>query len=439
MLKLAVGALLAAGVILGLGQLTLPTQRAPVPAVAAISARYVGLDAARMLAETDASIVSLNARVATPLGDMLDREQLAQSWLARARLTGDFADLVSARREADAGIAMAPAGSGPWLQRAAADFAAHQLADAAKALDRVDRFVIPDFQTRAEARAMRGDIAMARGDYAGAARNFATAETIDRWPGLAYRKAVLAQFSGDLEGSRALFAQADALNRDPSPLFRADILLRQGELNLAQGNWSEASRLFTTAARTLPGYWRAEMRVAQMQALGGQVRPAITAFERIATERKSPEAMDIAAGLYRAEGNGRASRLWAAKAATIWRDRVRILPEAGWAHAAEHELAFGKAPLGLALAARNARNRPDGAGLILLARAWIANGRADYAVALCDKVARSGWVSTDLWLVKAEALSLLGRGEEAEDAQAKAKALNPRALERNPAFTWLDH
>lgn len=415
----------------------LPDQPALVPT--RLADRYAGHDYARALAETEAKIAALKTRIATPHGDMIDREQLSITLVGRSRLTGDFSDLAAARAAAADGIAISPPGTGPWLASAAADLTAHRVSEAETALDHVDRFVVPDAMTRAEARAMRADIAMAHGRDAEAARWIAEAESIETWPGLVFRKALLARVAGDLDGARSLFVEADALERNPSPRFRSDMLMRRGELDFAQGKWKEAAALYAEAARVFPGYWRADMRVAQMAALSGEIGPAISAFEAIARDADAPEAMDIVAGLYRARGDATASRAWAARAGAIWQKRLKLLPEAAWAHAAEHELAFGDPRAALGFAGRNARNRPNGAGLILLAKVWIANGRADYALALCDRVARSGWISTELWLVKAEALSLLGRGAEAEAARAKAEALNPRALGRDPAFAWLDH
>jgi tetratricopeptide (TPR) repeat protein len=174
-------------------------------------------------------------------------------------------------------------------------------------------------------------------------------------------------------------------------------------------------------------------------ALDGKLPDALARFEAIATSLDAPEAMDILAGLYRAQGDAAASNRWAARAGSIWQSRLKLLPEAAWAHVAEHELAFGSPRTALGFAGKNARIRPDAAALLLLAKAWIANGRADYALALCRKIERSGWVSAEQWLVRADALSLLGRGDEMRAAQDRAKALNPRALERNPAFAWLDH
>jgi hypothetical protein len=407
------------------------------PPPAPIAPRFASQDFNASIALSDESISRLSG--AGKNGDWLDLETLSSAYLGRARLSGSYKDIVAADDAADRGVKMAVKGSGPLLARAAALLTAHRLDAAAIDLDAVDRFVVPDITTRADAKAMRADIAQSRGDYAGAAALLDMAGRLQSWPGLTYRRAILAGQLGKIDEARALFIETDGLNRMPTPAFRADRLTRIAELDLAQGKWPEATKGFAEANRIFPGYWRTEMRVAQMQALRGRLAQAITEFARIAAVNDAPEPMDILAGLYRAEGNAPASKAWAAKAAILWQARLKQLPEAAWAHAAEHELAFGDPRTALDLAGKNARNRPNGAALILLAKAWIANQRADHALALCSKIEQSGWVSTELWLTKAEALSLLGRGDEAQAAQAQAQKLNSHALERTPAFGWLDH
>ncbi|MFM2100398.1 MAG: hypothetical protein RLZZ366_1937, partial [Pseudomonadota bacterium] len=140
-----------------------------------------------------------------------------------------------------------------------------------------------------------------------------------------------------------------------------------------------------------------------------------------------------------AAGDAPQSRAWAARAALIWQQRLKQLPEASYAHALEHELAFGNSKRALAYAARNVNARPFGDAYIGLAKAWIANGRPDYAAALGEKVRRSGWNTVQLHLMLADAYALLARGSDAEAEREAATALNRHALEVNSAFAWLDH
>ncbi len=429
--------LAAAAIVAGLSWLD---RRSPAPAVIAapvpIAPQYKGYDAARVLADIDLEIRERNERIASGLGDMLDQQALAGAWLSRSKLTGSLDEIAKAIEATDAGIALSVPGAGPWLARAAATFTAHRLSDSEASLERVDKFVIADYATRAEARATRGDIAMARGDFVRAARLFGEAGELDRWPGLLYRQSLLARVTGDYESARRLLHEADALNRFPQPLFRADLELRLGEIDYAQGKWEGARDHFAKADAQLPGYWRAQMRVAQMQALSGQESAALDAFERIANLNENPDAMYIAAGMRKDRGDRQAASQWITRAGNAWETRLNVLPEAAWGHAAEHELTFGDPRKALLYAGRNARARPAGLPLLVLAEAWLANGRPDYALALCLKVEASGWVSSDQWVLRARVLNLLGRNDEAEDARNSALKLNPHALDPIPALAW---
>jgi tetratricopeptide (TPR) repeat protein len=405
---------------------------------ALIAKPQVGIDAAQALADVEKTIAHLSARVKTPAGDMIDREELASAFLGRSRLSGDWADLVEAGRQAEAGFTSVP-GHGPLLARATVSLAAHRLTKAEADLGRIDKFVVPDNQTKADAAALHGDIALLRGDFAGARAWYGKANAVEKWPGLYSRIGNLALMQGDYEKASLYYRAADGLNRHPSPSFRADSLLRQGELALAQGQWPEATKLFTEANRVFPGWWRAEMRVAQMLALNGNAPAAISAFEGIATRVKAPEAMDILAGLYRNAGNAERARHWAAEAGKGWQKRLAMLPEASWGHAVEHELASGTPARALELALLNASNRPYPPSQILLAKAWIASGKPEPALTLLAKAEATGFVSADMFLTRAEALAMKGDGAGVAEARERAAEINPRALERNPSFAWLDH
>lgn len=439
--RLLTGALGATAVIGGFAAVSAWRARPilPIEPPAAIAPASARIDAPAALIGIDRNIGQLKARAQSPYGDMVDRERLASAYLSRFRLTGNWAELVEAQRQADAGFGLVPGGHGPFLVRATVALTAHRIAAAAADLARVDAFVVPDLETRSEAPALHGDIALARGDLAGAERWYAKAAALQKWPGLYWRLGNLASMRGDIALADRYFRAADGLNRTPSPSFRADSLLRQGELMLAQGRWPEATRHFTEANRVFPGWWRAEMRDAQMQALNGDVVEAIAAFEAVARRTGAPEAMDILAGLYRSRGDAAKARQWAAGAGRVWTERLAMLPEAAWAHAVEHELSFGSPQRALDLARRNVTNRPYAPSRVLLAKALLAGGQPGAAVKELDRAEQQGFVSSDLYLTRAEALAAEGDGDGVAAARARAVAINPHALDRNPSFAWLDH
>lgn len=411
--------------------------RATMPV--AIPARLANVDFAATLAQANGIIERKWEKVRVEPGEWINYEGLAASLLPRARLTGSFDDYAQARSIVEEGLALSPKGTGPHLVSAAIAMATHRVKDARADLEVISRYVIPDMQTTAESTAMRGDLAFYSGRYQDAERLYAKASEGGPWTGLTYRRAILASQTGKIDQARNLYTEADTQTLLPTPAFRSDILTRLGELRLAKGDWLAAEKLFDEANRIYPGNWRIELRVAQMMALGGKVAVATKQFEQIAIKANSPEAMDVTAGLYRAQGDGVRARQWAEQAGAIWQKRLSQLPEAAWAHALEHELAFGSPKRALALAGQDLKDRPFGQAMIGAAKAWIANRRPDYAAALLEKVNASGWQSVEQHLVLADAYALMGRGKDADAEQRVAVALNPHALSRNPAFVWLDH
>ena len=388
----------------------------------------------------DAQIRSIEQDAPQRGNDWLTWDDLAVALLARSRLTGSFDDLARAQVAMDRAFAVARPGAGPHLTQALVHFSAHRLGKAQSALDAIARYKsAPPITEQADAEALRGDIAFYRGDLQSARGYYGKAEQILPGEGTAFRRAILAWRTGNRAEADRQFQLADHANRVPTARGRSNLLLQRAALALEFGDREAAAKLISSADSLYPGDWRLAMRKAQLAALDDKMAQATQDFEAIAERTGNPEPMDIVAGLARNRGAADQSRRWAARAGAIWKQRIAILPEANWGHALEHELAFGDPKLALVYAARNHRARPYGDALIGLAKAWLANGRADYAAALIARVNASGWQTVEQHLVGADALALLGQGEAAEAERNKATALNPRALERNPAFVWLSH
>lgn len=371
--------------------------------------------------------------------DWLSWQDAAAAWLSVARLTGDPVDFAKAEGALKQAFAIAPKGAGPHHLLAAFEVAAHRVGKAQTAIEATDRYAVPDrADVRGDAVGIKGDVDLYRGRYGHALGHYGVAEKL-AGPVIACRTANLYAWLGRTNDALKTLARCEAGPNMRTPQFAAGVDLQRGIIQLQRGRLDEAAEAFERANRVFPGYWRIEMRMAQIMALRGDVARGIAAFERIANRTGNPEPMDILAGLYRAQGDGERSRAWAERAAKGWQARLAAYPEAAWAHAAEHELAFGDSKRALAYAGRDAKNRPYAESLLILAKAWMANGRADYAAALASKVNRSGWQSVEQHIVAADALALLGKGDEAKAERAIAEKLNPEAGARNPAFAWLDH
>lgn len=373
-------------------------------------------------------------------GEWLVEERLASALIARARLTGSFADFAAARAALDRGFATAPKGAGPHRTQLALDFAMHRLGRAAAMLDAIDGYAVPpEREMLVEARLTRGDLAFYRGDYAGALALYRGAGGGEDDPGTLLRIANHLAWTGKPDEALAKIDRCEQSARLPNAHFLADLAIRRGSIALRRGRWDDARRQFDRAVRLFPGWWLAEAHRAQMLALEGKRGPAISAFLRVTRKNASPEAMDALASLYRAGGDPDRSAFWADQARLIWNERLRLFPEASYGHVVEHLLASGDPAMALDLARRDFANRPHGLTATALAWALIANNRPGRALTVIKPVLRSQWVSAESHLAASQAHLLLGQVDEAEAEHQAAIDINPRATDRNAALLWFGH
>jgi tetratricopeptide (TPR) repeat protein len=365
---------------------------------------------------------------------------IAQDALGLAQLTGNYDDFARAERSLDEAFKIAADRAGPHSLLASFNFSVHRLGASEAALDQINRYALAEPPYRqAEYLAMRGDIAVYRGQYRQARDAYVTAAADGAPASALCRLALLESWMGEPDQALATIDRCEAAPPTRTPQFVASAAMQRGVIELNRGNWAAALAHFKASEKAFPGHWMTAMRLAQMRALMGDVDGAIADFTTIANQTNNPDPMDILAGLYRAKGNAQASKTWAARAGALWAVRIKLFPEAAAAHALEHELAFGEPKRALALAKINVNARPFGESYLGLAKAWLANGRPDFTVALVNMVNRSGWVSTQQYLLLSDAEAIRGRAGESEAARMMAIKINPRAGERNPAFSWLDH
>ena len=374
------------------------------------------------------------------VGEWLPEERLANALIARARLTGAYADYTAAQSALDRAFATAPKGAGPHQTQAALAFTLHRLDAAAAALDAIDHYAVPaEAETRVEVAATRGDIAFYRGDYDRALRLYRQADADPDDTAILFRIANLQSNSGQFDAALQTLDRCEQLVRLPTAHYLADIALRRGTVEMRRGRWAEAGLDFDRAARLFPGWWLAEAHRGQILAITGRTAAAIARFEGIAGTSQSPEAMDALAALYRAQGDRSRSAFWADQARAVWNQRLRLFPEAAYGHAVEHILAFGDPAVALDLARRDFANRPYGQTATALAWALIADNDPRGALAVIGRVNASKWVSAEAHLAAAQANLLLGQSDAADAEQAAALAINPHAADRSAALIWFGH
>jgi tetratricopeptide (TPR) repeat protein len=392
------------------------------------------------LARIDRDLTTARVETTKRADDWLAQERLATLLMAHARLTGSYDDYAEAAAALDRGFAAAGPRAGPHLAAAALAMLTHRLDAAERMLSEIDRYAMPaEPEIRSEAEAMRGDIAMYRGRYAEAARRYAAAETLAPGAGLFARRALLEAHMGRPDDALLTLDHAERSGNFTTPQAAAGLKLQRGTLLLQIGRWEDADLAFAEADALFPGHWQIEQNRAQMAALAGDTAGAIRRYQLTVARAGNPETMDALAALYRAQGDYPRAQALIARAAPIWEARLRTVPEAAHAHALDHYLAFGPAQRALDIAWAGFRARPHGASAVALGWALLANDRAVDALRMAQAVTRSGWVSAEQHMLAAEALAMLGRGDEAEAERKQATAINPRILDRRAALIWFGH
>ena len=391
------------------------------------------------LARMDSVITDAEGQVAAADDQWLLHENVARHYVERARLSGSYDDYATADASLKRAFAVAAPGTGPHLVRAQLDFRMHRLADAERQLTLIEGYAIPSPpDERAEILGMRGDIAFYRGDLPTALRLYEEADRVS--PGTAtFRRAIYAMKTGDFKSAGIYFDQTEREARLPPPQLRSFIELQRGLLDLERGDWPSAETWFRKADRTFPGYWLTQAHLVQMWALRGNVEQAEQGYRRIILRSQQPEVMDALAALYRAQGNGVASREWAERSGAIWAKRLQQLPEAAFAHALEHDLVLGNPATALALARRNMAARPYGDSATLLGWALLANNRPADARDLLEQLGRTPWRTAQQYVALSQAHAMLGDSDRSDAARDAALKINPRAFDPAASLIWFGH
>lgn len=394
----------------------------------------------KALSIAESAIAMGKERVSKGEDEWLRHESLAQAHLRRSSLAIDYDDLILSGKALTRANRLAPPGSGPLLTEAVYAHKTHQLGRLKEALLVIDNFAVHlDPLITAESASLRGDVAFYSGQPEKARRYYAKAASHDQNAGVFYRQAILAKSKGDFDGAIAHFNQANMHPATSTPFANATTAMQIGAVEMARGNYEAASEWFTAADRQFSGFWLIEAHLAQAKAIEGNLAGAISDMRAIANRAPSAEIMDALAMMLRADGQAAESRRWARRAGEIWAIRLKQLPEASYGHALEHELVFGLPSKALDLAKRNVAARPYGEARLLLAAAHLANGQTREAVGELALAERSGWRSAPLYALKAQALEVSGRSNDARRAREVALSLNPRIFDQETSLVWFSH
>lgn len=377
------------------------------------------------LAAVDQRIAAHRARADASKG-WLVLGSLAEDYLDRARLSGDYDDYAAAEEVLASAFARAPEGAGPFMSRAQLHFTLHRLDAATADLERAAARLMLSDREQAQLAGLRADVAFQRGDAAAALAGFEAALAAGRTPTALARMALYRWKTGDFEAADALYAEAleryDGEDHQPRAWFN----LLRGLLDLDRGRDREALAHYRAAEAELAGYWLVEEHIAEIQGRLGEREAAIALYESLVERTQNPEFMDALAELLAEGGDKARAEQLHQRARAAYEGLLVRFPEAAAGHAIDHFLERGDQPArALELAQKNHAIRPNPDAKVLLARAYLAAGDAAQAEATIREALAGPWDFVDLHDAAAEVFAARGLADAAADERAKARALCP--------------
>ncbi len=345
----------------------------------------------------------------------------------RARLTGNYDDYRKAQELLEVATARGNKASFPCLAHARLHYALHRLQAASAALD-----ACPVMADLAEIAGLRGDIAFYSARYQEAEEIYRALVNQVGSTQQYFRLAMLRNKMGSPGEAAALLEAAERRYHGGSATVKAWFKMQRGLVAWDRGQIEEAMAQYALATDELSGWWLIDEQIAEVKRIQGDTAAAKVLYESIIRRNGLPEHMDELARLLREGTAPESATEWINRAEAIYRDRLKLFPEASVGHAVDHFLQFGTPIEALALARRNAELRPYGDAQIALAAALFRAGQAAAAAECIAGVEASGWNTAQMHAIAAQINAGLGRGAAADAQRAKAIGMNRYVMRINP-------
>lgn len=354
--------------------------------------------------------------------------RVAELYLTRARLSGDYDDYAKAEEMVAKGFeAGTKADFGPFMIRARLNYTLHRLDRIDADFERQTRLPTVDGKEVYGRDLFAANLAFQRGQYAKAEELLVS--LVDRMPAVSALSslALYRWKAGRFDEAEALYRRAldtyDGEETEPE----AWIHLQLGLMDLDRGRYDEALAHYREGEALISGYWLLEEHIAEILTLQGKTEDAKALYLAIVERTGNPEFMDALAELEQAAGRTAEADAWLSKANAKFEAQLLRFPEAAYGHALEHFLAHGDDPTkALDMARRNHALRPNADAKRLLAAALVAAGNADEAKTVIEEALATPMRSADLHATAAAVYAAVGDAAKAEEQRAAARAINPK-------------
>ena len=272
--------------------------RAPVPVASADA--FLGPGAAA--GSLDASIASLETRLAAQPDDWKASAALGIAYVQRARITADPSTYPLAQEVLTRSLKLRPVGNVEALLGLGTLAAARHRFTAAL---RWGRRAVEAAPFDADVYGLVGDAQLELGRYGAAFESFQ--RMIDTRPDLASyaRVSYALELRGNVDG--AIAAMRAAFDVAAGPPDAAWAAAHIAKLHFGAGRTEEAERWFRRARAADPASMDAEAGLALAAWASGDVADAIAGYERLATRYPLPEHVAVLGDLYAAAGDPKAA------------------------------------------------------------------------------------------------------------------------------------
>jgi tetratricopeptide (TPR) repeat protein len=386
------------------------------------------------LHDLDVRIASFRARAEQRADDWLNWEFVALGYLDRASITGSYEDY----REAELAIDHAFVGGaahdmGPFLTRAMLNSSMHRVARVEADLVLAERGYLISRGDRDAIRSLRADALFYSGRYDDARALYAAQLADGRSVASLVAMAQLEWRTGHFDAAAPLLDETVTLEEGDA--MRAWALSARAMMERDRGQLEAALTAIRAARALSPEDAHLDQIFAEILELRGNDAAALERFQSIAARTESPQAMDGAARILRAQGDTIGADELVTAARQSYEAQIAIFPEAAYGHAIDHWLRLeDDLERTVASAEGNAEARPYGETRTKLAIAYLLAARPDDAARELDETIESGWESADTHAVRAIAAERLGDAARAETERAAAEAIAPGITDR---LGWL--
>jgi len=342
-------------------------------------------------------------------------ENLAKTYRTRAQLTGDYVDYGRSRDAIALSFAIAPHGAGPFLARAQLDATMHCWDRIEPDLVRVEHSDPHSFE-QAAVDALRAERDFQSGRYPEALAGYRAALGLEHAPMRYFALADAENALGNHAGADQLLDQAESLQSHRDYFSCAFIQFQRGVIFMNRGLFDQAEERFGFAESVMPGWWRVQGRLADLQVARGDLAGATASYITLVAQTANPEFMD---DLARIAPDPATRERYRAMARSVYDSEITDYPEAACAHALDHFLDLEHEPaLTLKLALQNYQLRPGGEAATKLARAYLKAGRLGDAVHLIESVLATPWDMPLLHRSAAEIFTASGDTQRAAHERA---------------------